>query len=259
MAVETDGSRFGAGARETLRRGVSAFGVYGRAVRDAAHDLAGHVAKASGDLRALARGLRLYDFLTYGPADPLRRPDAAAAHHLRQHDRPRHPARRHLLPEPVPRLADRCEAREPARAGRDHRRRHRRQRVGGDRPHRARSRPAAGDRGRQEPVPRRRLRGAAAVDRAGARDADPAPPGAGHGHARPRLCPGRHADHRHRPAAARADSCARRAAGRRQPGPRQGQERLDQVPGLADARRPAGLSRDRRRPTAPPTPRCGWP
>ena len=35
------------------------------------------------------------------------------------------------------------------------------------------------------------------------------------------------------------------AAGRRQPGPRQGQEHLDALPGLADARRSAGLSRDR--------------
>ena len=67
MAVETDGSRFGAGARETLRRGVSALGLYARAARDATHDLAANVARTSGDLLALARGLPLYDFLTWGP------------------------------------------------------------------------------------------------------------------------------------------------------------------------------------------------
>jgi two-component system sensor histidine kinase ChvG len=67
MAVETDGSRFGAGARETLRRGVSAFSVYGRAVREAAHDLAANLGKGFGGLRALARRLQLYDLLVSGP------------------------------------------------------------------------------------------------------------------------------------------------------------------------------------------------
>ena len=75
-----------------------------------------------------SRRIGLYEFLTYGPLIRLVSQDAAAAHHLRQHDRPGHPAGRHLLPRPVPRLADRGEARQPARAGRDHRRRHRRQR-----------------------------------------------------------------------------------------------------------------------------------
>jgi two-component system, OmpR family, sensor histidine kinase ChvG len=67
MAVETDGSRFGAGARETLRRGVSAFSVYGRAVREAAHDLAANLGKGFAGLRALARRLQLYDLLVSGP------------------------------------------------------------------------------------------------------------------------------------------------------------------------------------------------
>ena len=40
MAVQTDGSRFGASARETVKRGMSTLGVYGRAVRDTAQDLA---------------------------------------------------------------------------------------------------------------------------------------------------------------------------------------------------------------------------
>ena len=229
-------------------------------IRDAAHDLAGH--RRQRALAACARWRTACGFTICSPSGPLMRfldPDAAAAHHPRQHDRPRHPARRHLLPEPVPRLADRREAREPARAGRDHRRRHCRQRVGGDRPHRARSRSAARGRGLQEPVPRRRLCGAAAVDRAGARNADLEAAGAGHGDAGTRLCPRRHADHRHRPAAVARTGGPCRAAGRRQPGTRQGQEQLDQVPGVADARRSAGLSRDRRRPTAPSIPRCGWP
>jgi len=68
MAVETDGSRFGAGARETLRRGMSALSPYGRAVRDVARVLAAHLARAFGELRSLAQRLRLYDFLTWGPA-----------------------------------------------------------------------------------------------------------------------------------------------------------------------------------------------
>ncbi len=67
MAVETDGSRFRAGARDTLRRGVSALGVSGRAVRDAAHDLAGHLSKPIADARALARRQRLYDLVASGP------------------------------------------------------------------------------------------------------------------------------------------------------------------------------------------------
>ena len=67
MAVETDGSRFGAGAREALRRGVSASSFYGRAARDAAHDLSAHVAKAFADLRTLAHRLQLYELIVRGP------------------------------------------------------------------------------------------------------------------------------------------------------------------------------------------------
>src|SRR6187455_1394803 len=67
MAVETDGSRFRAGARDTLRRGVSALGVPSRAVRDAVHDLAGHLSKPIADARALASRQRLYDLVASGP------------------------------------------------------------------------------------------------------------------------------------------------------------------------------------------------
>jgi two-component system, OmpR family, sensor histidine kinase ChvG len=67
MAVQTDGSRFGASARETLKRGVSSFGVLGRAVRDSAHDLAVPVASSFAGLRGLSRRLGLYDLLTFGP------------------------------------------------------------------------------------------------------------------------------------------------------------------------------------------------
>ena len=67
MAVQTDGSRFGASARETLKRGVSTFGVFGRAVRHRAHDAAVPVASTFAGLRALSRRLHLYDLLTFGP------------------------------------------------------------------------------------------------------------------------------------------------------------------------------------------------
>jgi two-component system, OmpR family, sensor histidine kinase ChvG len=67
MAVETDGSRFGAGARDTLRRGASALSASGRAIRDAANDLSGNLPRSLADLRALARRLRLYELLTSGP------------------------------------------------------------------------------------------------------------------------------------------------------------------------------------------------
>src|SRR6266704_1488720 len=65
--IETDGSRFGASARETLRRGLSMLGVYGRAVGDAAHGFAAYLATAFASLRVLARRLRVYDLLTSGP------------------------------------------------------------------------------------------------------------------------------------------------------------------------------------------------
>ena len=67
MAVQTDGSRFGASARETLKRGVSSLGAFGRAVRNSAHDLAVPVNGSFAGLRALSRRLRLYDLLTFGP------------------------------------------------------------------------------------------------------------------------------------------------------------------------------------------------
>ena len=61
-------------------------------------------------------------------ADPLLLRETCCAGSSFQPDRSRHPAGRHPLPRPVPRLADRCQARRPEGAGRDHRRRHRRQR-----------------------------------------------------------------------------------------------------------------------------------
>src|SRR5262245_15702761 len=67
MAVQTDGSRFGAGARETLKRGVSSVGVFGRAFRDRAYELAIPLAGTVTDARALSRRLRLYDLITFGP------------------------------------------------------------------------------------------------------------------------------------------------------------------------------------------------
>jgi len=67
MAVETDGSRFGAGARDTLRRGASALSASGRAIRDAASDLNRNLPRSFADLRALSRRLRLYDLLASGP------------------------------------------------------------------------------------------------------------------------------------------------------------------------------------------------
>ena len=245
MAVETDGSRFRAGAQGYAEaRRVGAGCLRSRCPRCGPRSCRPS-SKPLAALRALARRQRLYDLARLRPLIRFFTAHPAASHPRRQPHRSGHPARRHLLSEPVPRVADRCEARQPARAGRNHRRRHRRQRVGGDRPHRHRSRQAAGGRRRQEPVPRRRLCGPPAVARAGARDAHPAPPGAGDRHAGTRLCPGRHADRRHRADADAAIGAARGGSPRGEPGSYQGQERLDQVPGLADAGRPAGLQGDR--------------
>src|SRR5262249_10452988 len=71
MAVQTGGSRIGAGARETLKRGVSTFGDFGRAVRDRTQELASPFAGTLGDLRALSHRLQLYDLLTFGPLIPF--------------------------------------------------------------------------------------------------------------------------------------------------------------------------------------------
>src|ERR1043165_5096600 len=67
MAVQTDGSRFGAGARETLKRGASSVGVFGSVVRDRTQELAIPVAGTLAELGALSRRLRLQDLLTFGP------------------------------------------------------------------------------------------------------------------------------------------------------------------------------------------------
>ena len=209
MAVETDGSRFAAGAWETLKRGISSLGVSTRALAwDHASNLGSRRRRGRhrARLRAAHRPLRSPDLR----ADrPLRHQDPGPAHHLRQHLRPRHPAGRHLLSQPVPCLVDRCEAREPARPGRDHCCCHCRQRLRRDRPHRARSRPAAGDRRRQKPVSRRRLRRTPAVDPARAGSAYPAATGAGGRYARARLRPRWDAHHRYRPAAVEGANDAR--------------------------------------------------
>jgi two-component system sensor histidine kinase ChvG len=67
MAVQTDGSRFGAGARETLKRGASSIAVYGRAVRASVHEFGTHIANVAFDLRALANRLGLHEFIVHGP------------------------------------------------------------------------------------------------------------------------------------------------------------------------------------------------
>ena len=211
MAVETDGSRFAAGAWETLKRGISSLGVSTRAIgrhhasplRSASPSWPSPCAR----LRAAHRPLRSPDLR----ADrALRHPDPGPAHHLRQHLRPGHPAGRHLLSEPIPRLVDRCE-RESLRAQ-------------GEiiaaaiaasasvetRPHRARSRPAAGDRRHQSPfrddafaalqlsIPPERVAAYPAATRAGG------------GYARARLRPRWDAHRRYCPAAV-AGSMRRRA------------------------------------------------
>ena len=65
--------------------------------------------------------------------------EPAAPHSRLQPDGVLHPRRRHPLSRLVPHLADRRQARRAEDAGQDHRRRHRRQRHGGARAHRARS------------------------------------------------------------------------------------------------------------------------
>ncbi|KAB2912839.1 MAG: HAMP domain-containing protein [Hyphomicrobiaceae bacterium] len=60
MAVETGGSRFAAGATETLRRSLAAFGA-------AVRMLAAAVTRVTAGARAFVRHSGLYEFLTYGP------------------------------------------------------------------------------------------------------------------------------------------------------------------------------------------------
>ncbi len=67
MAVETDGSRFAAGAWETLKRGISSLGAPARALGVHARRVAARSAVAAVGVRALARRIRLYDLLTSGP------------------------------------------------------------------------------------------------------------------------------------------------------------------------------------------------
>jgi len=67
MAVETDGSRFAAGAWETLKRGISSLGVSTRALGALSRDVATRGGSVVAGLRVLARRIHLYEFLTRGP------------------------------------------------------------------------------------------------------------------------------------------------------------------------------------------------
>jgi two-component system sensor histidine kinase ChvG len=68
MAVAMEGSRFGAGARDTLKRGISSsaagIGRFGEIARRVGGKPAAAIAVHA---RSLARRMHLYDFLTYGP------------------------------------------------------------------------------------------------------------------------------------------------------------------------------------------------
>ena len=113
-------------------------------------------------------------------------------HHLSQRHRPARARHRHSLSLPVPRRPDRRARPEPAGAGRDHRRRHRGLRDGGDRHHHHRSRAAARPAGRRE----LRALGRGAVraripDQSGARRAGAAPAGLADQYARAHLRPRR--------------------------------------------------------------------
>jgi len=67
MAVETGGSRLGAGAWETLKRGLSGLGGRTRTLNAHARRVGGYGRRALAGLGALARRLRLYELLTTGP------------------------------------------------------------------------------------------------------------------------------------------------------------------------------------------------
>ena len=68
MAVEMEGSRFGAGARDTLKRGISSSAAGIGRFGEIARRVGGKPAEAvAAHARSLARRMHLYDFLTYGP------------------------------------------------------------------------------------------------------------------------------------------------------------------------------------------------
>ena len=118
-------------------------------------------------------------------------------HRLPQPRRPGRAGRRHALSLAVPRRPDRRARAEPAGAGRDHRRRHRRLGDGRNRRHHHRSRAAAGIAGRRElrAVRRRAIRHRI-PDQSGAGRAGAAPAGLADQDARAHLRPRRRADPR---------------------------------------------------------------
>jgi two-component system sensor histidine kinase ChvG len=67
MAVEMEGSRFGAGARDTLRRGISSSAARISKFGDLFRALGAPAAAVGAQARAFARRIHLYEFLTYGP------------------------------------------------------------------------------------------------------------------------------------------------------------------------------------------------
>jgi two-component system sensor histidine kinase ChvG len=64
MAVETDGSRLAAGAWDTLKRGISSFGVSARAF---SRGIVAGIAATASNAREWLRRVGLYDLLTSGP------------------------------------------------------------------------------------------------------------------------------------------------------------------------------------------------
>jgi two-component system sensor histidine kinase ChvG len=67
MAVEMEGSRFGAGARDTLKRGISSSAARISKFGDLLRVLGAPAAAIGAQARAFARRIHLYEFLTYGP------------------------------------------------------------------------------------------------------------------------------------------------------------------------------------------------
>jgi two-component system sensor histidine kinase ChvG len=67
MAVEMEGSRFGAGARDTLKRGISSSAARISKFGDLFRVLGAPAAVIGAHARAFARRIHLYEFLTYGP------------------------------------------------------------------------------------------------------------------------------------------------------------------------------------------------
>ena len=67
MAVQTDGSRLGAGARQTLSRGRATFASYRRAIRASASDAPALLASGVAALRSLDLRKGFHQFIVQGP------------------------------------------------------------------------------------------------------------------------------------------------------------------------------------------------